>query len=69
MARLISLPNLIASLVVLGVARACWYYVYLENPYDYYHRYCAVGVSDKTPFASYLFGMVQADSCVTYVLL
>ncbi|WVQ94970.1 hypothetical protein IAU59_002061 [Kwoniella sp. CBS 9459] len=43
MARLVSVPALIASLVVLGVARACWYYVYLENPYDYYHRYCAVG--------------------------
>ncbi|WVF67374.1 hypothetical protein IAT40_002129 [Kwoniella sp. CBS 6097] len=51
MARLISLPTLIASLVVLGVARACWYYVYLENPYDYYHRYCAVGCA----------GMDQAD--------
>ncbi|OCF30887.1 hypothetical protein I316_07412 [Kwoniella heveanensis BCC8398] len=51
MARLISLPNLIASLVVLGVARACWYYVYLENPYDYYHRYCAVGCA----------GMDQSD--------
>ncbi|WWC91992.1 uncharacterized protein L201_006946 [Kwoniella dendrophila CBS 6074] len=38
-----SLPYIFGSLVVLGVAQACYYYVYLESPYDYYYRYCNVG--------------------------
>ncbi|WVW86455.1 hypothetical protein I302_108503 [Kwoniella bestiolae CBS 10118] len=38
-----SLPYILGSLVVLGVAQACYYYVYLESPYDYYYRYCNVG--------------------------
>lgn len=37
------MTKLIGALVVLGVAQSCWYYVYLESPYDYYFRYCSSG--------------------------
>ncbi|WVR09677.1 hypothetical protein IAU60_006752 [Kwoniella sp. DSM 27419] len=43
MPRALSLVSLFGALVVLGAAQACWYYTYLENPYDYYYRYCSVG--------------------------
>ncbi|WRT69957.1 uncharacterized protein IL334_006948 [Kwoniella shivajii] len=38
-----SLPYMLGALVALGVAQACYYYVYLESPTDYYYRYCNVG--------------------------
>ena len=47
MPRLLSPPVLIASVLVLGIARGCWYYLYLEPPETYYERICACGVSLK----------------------
>lgn len=43
------MTKLIGALVVVGVAQSCWYYVYLESPYDYYFRYCSSGVSLQLP--------------------
>ena len=45
MPRLLSLPVLLVSVLVLGIARGCWYYLYLEPPETYYERICACGVS------------------------
>ncbi|OWZ38604.1 hypothetical protein C356_04220 [Cryptococcus neoformans c45] len=42
----ISMTKLIGALVVVGVAQSCWYYVYLESPYDYYFRYCSSGCAN-----------------------
>nr|ODN81408.1 hypothetical protein L203_05667 [Cryptococcus depauperatus CBS 7841] len=43
MLRSISAAKLVTALVVLGLARACWYYVYMESPYDYVYRHCSAG--------------------------
>ncbi|WWC72286.1 uncharacterized protein I206_106248 [Kwoniella pini CBS 10737] len=43
MLKFFTLPYVLGSLLVLGVAQACFYYVYLESPYDYWDRYCKVG--------------------------
>ncbi|RXK35129.1 hypothetical protein M231_07604 [Tremella mesenterica] len=41
MPRVLGLSGLVVSLFVLGMARACWYYLYLESPQTYWERSCA----------------------------
>jgi hypothetical protein len=47
MPRFVSIPlsQLLVSLVVLGVAQACYYYYYLEKPDDFFYRFQCLGVS------------------------
>ena len=39
------LSQVFVSLLVLGVAQACYYYYYLEKPDDFYQRFQCLGVS------------------------
>lgn len=45
MLRSIPVTHLLAAIVTLSVARACYYYYYIEDPNNFAYRYCSVGVS------------------------
>ena len=49
MLRSIPVTHLLTGIVKLGVARACYYYYYIEDPNNFAYRYCSVGVSFTIP--------------------